>query len=138
MRGLLHLLATLVVLPYVALAGAFVLLGGVIAGGSLFGMLRVLLAEALWLIPWGFLGCGLAIVVVIALGVGERTRWLGALCLFVIASACLVVILALPAELPDLGQIVFLLPCIAVLAFSGWLAASEWRGRVAAAVPQRP
>ena len=35
MRSLLHLLATLVVLPYLALAGAFVLLGRIVAAGSL-------------------------------------------------------------------------------------------------------
>lgn len=133
MRGILHLIATLVLLPYVALAGAFVLLGSAIAGGSLGAMLRILLAEALWLFPWGFLGCAAAIVVLIALGVGERLRWLGAACLFGLAAASLVVILALPADLPDVGQVVFLLPCAAVLAFSGWLAASEWRRRVPAA-----
>ena len=51
MRSLLHLLATLVVLPYLALAGAFVLLGRIVAAGSLPSIILALIEQALWLLP---------------------------------------------------------------------------------------
>ena len=129
MRAILHLLATLVVLPYVALAGAFVLLGRIIAAGSLPSMILALLEQALWLIPWGLLGVLAVVLVLVALGFSERLRWLGASCLFAIAAACLVVIAWLQSGPIDGGQLLFLLPCFAVAAFAAWLAIVEWRMR---------
>jgi hypothetical protein len=52
----MHLLCTLVLLPYLALAAWFLILGDAIAGGSLASFLATLLSHALWLMPWGLLG----------------------------------------------------------------------------------
>lgn len=129
MRAVLHLLATLVVVPYLALAGAFVLLGRIIAAGSLPSIILALLEQALWLIPWGLLGVLVILIVLIALGFSERLRWLGAFCLFAIAAACIVVIALLESGSMDRGQLLFLLPCFAVAAFAAWLSIVEWRTR---------
>jgi hypothetical protein len=129
MRALLHLLATLVVLPYLALAGAFVLLGRIIAAGSLPSIILALLEQVLWLIPWGLLGVLGVLLVLIALGFSDRLRWLGASCLFAVAAACLILIASLQSGPLDGGQLLFLLPCFAVAAFAAWLALVEWRLR---------
>ena len=71
------------------------------------------------------------LLVLIALGFSERLRWLGALCLFAIAAACLILIASLQSGPLDGGQLLFLLPCFAVAAFAAWLAIVEWRLRAA-------
>jgi hypothetical protein len=81
MRGALHLLCTIMLLPYLLLAAWFLILGDAIAGGSLASFFTTLLAHALWLIPWGLLGLTVGIVAVAALGVIDGARWLGGLCL---------------------------------------------------------
>jgi hypothetical protein len=129
MRALLHLLATLVVLPYLALAGALVLLGRIIVAGSLPSIILALLEQVLWLIPWGLLGVLGVLLVLIALGFSDRLRWLGASCLFAVAAACLILIASLQSGPLDGGQLLFLLPCFAVAAFAAWLALVEWRLR---------
>src|SRR5207342_3319603 len=94
MRGALHLLCTLVLLPYLLLAAWFLILGDAISGGSLASFLTTLLSHALWLIPWGLLGFTAGIVAVAALGMIEGMRWLGGLCLFVLAGGCLFIVIA--------------------------------------------
>ena len=132
MRGVLHLLCTLVLLPYLALAAWFLILGDAIAGGSLASIFTTLLSHALWLIPWGLLGFAAGIVGVAALGMIEGVRWLGGLCLFLLAGSCLFIVIAGNPSAVGPGELLFLLPCFAVLIFGGWLALAElrmrWRG----------
>lgn len=128
MRAILHLIATLVLAPYLLLAAAFVVLGGAIATGSLGGFLAALLAFALWLVPWGALGAIVALLVLLALGINERTRWLGALLVCMLASAAIVLIAWLDSGPLDAGAALFLAPCAAVALCGGWLARVEWRG----------
>lgn len=129
MRGAMHLLCTLVLLPYLALAAWFLILGDAIAGGTLASFLGTLLSHALWLFPWGLLGIAAGIVTVAALGMIEGVRWLGGLCLFVLAGGCLVIVIAGNPSAIGAGELLFLLPCFAILAFGGWFAAAELRAR---------
>ena len=62
MRGAMHLLCTLVLLPYLALAAWFLIIGDVAAAGSLASVLMTLLSHALWLMPWGLLGIAAGIL----------------------------------------------------------------------------
>ena len=123
MRAVLHILAVLVLLPYLALAAGFLIIGHAISGGSLLSFFEKLLTHATWIVPWGVIGAGVVIVVLTVLGILSDLRWLGALLLSVLAAVCLAVILVVPSSLPDAGQILFLAPCAGVLAFSAWL----WR-----------
>jgi hypothetical protein len=125
----MHLLCTLALLPYLMLAAWFLLLGDAIAGGSLASFFTTLLAHALWLIPWGLLGLTAGIVGVAALGVIESVRWLGGLCLFVLAAGCLFIVIAGNSSAIGAGELLFLLPCFAILIFSGWLTVAELRAR---------
>ena len=124
MRGALHLLCSLLLLPYFFLAAWFLILGDAIGSGSLISFFGTLLAHAAWLLPWGFLGFASGFVVLVLLGLIERLRWLGGLCLFAIAAVCLAVIgmTAVPASV---GEVLFLLPCAAIAACGAWLAMAE-------------
>jgi hypothetical protein len=129
MRAALHLLCTIMLIPYLLLAAWFLILGDAIAGGSLAAFLMTLLSHALWLIPWGLLGLTAGIVAVAALGMIEAARWLGGLCLFVLATGCLfVVIVGNPAAIGP-GELLFLMPCIAIGIFGGWLTVAELNAR---------
>jgi hypothetical protein len=129
MRGATYLLCTLALLPYLALAAWFLLIGDVIASGSLASVLTTLLSHALWLFPWGLLGVAAGIIAVATLGVIESMRWLGGLCLFVLAGACLFIVIAGNPSAIGPGELLFLLPCFAVLVFGGCLALAELRVR---------
>ena len=126
MRGALHVLGTIVLVPYVALAAGFALLGHAIASDSLGGFLGTLLSQALWLVPWGLIGSIVAVALVAALGLSARLRWLGGLCLCLIAAGCLTVVLVVTTSRIGLPELIFLLPCMAVLFFGAWLAVVEW------------
>ena len=122
MRGALHVLATVVLLPYVALAAAFLLLGNVIAGGSLLSMLGRLLAHATWIIPWGIIGAACAIVAIALLGIIPGYHRLGGLVLGVLAvSSLLAIVFMTGRPAMDASQLLFLSPCVAVLGFGAWL-----------------
>jgi hypothetical protein len=116
-------------LPYLALAAWFLILGDVIAAGSLASIITTLLSHALWLFPWGLLGIAAGIVGLAALGVIESARWLGGLCLFVLAGSCLFIVIAGNPSAIGAGELLFLLPCFAILVFGGWLAVAELRVR---------
>ena len=122
MRAALHLLGTIVLLPYIALSAWFLILGEAIASGSLLALLDTLLARAAWLVPWGLLGTFLAIVAVATLGFIGNLRRIGGLCLFAIAAACLLIVLTASRSAIGIGELLFLLPCFAVLVLGGWLA----------------
>jgi len=129
MRGAIYLLCTLVLLPYLALAAWFLIIGDVIAAGSLASALTTLLSHALWLFPWGLLGIAAGIIAIAALGVTESARWLGGLCLFALAGACLFIVIAGNPSAIGPGELLFLLPCLAILIFGGWLAVAELSAR---------
>jgi hypothetical protein len=125
MRGAAHLLATLVLVPYLALALGFVLLGQAISGGTLLSFFLALVAQAAWLIPWGFLAIFAALAGVAALGLSARLRWLGGVCVALLATGSILTLVVLPGSPLGVGEIAFLLPCLAAAAFGTWLAVAE-------------
>ncbi len=129
MRAVLHVLCTMVLVPYVAFAGGFAVLGRAIASESLGGFLGTLLSHALWLVPWGILGIAAAFAFIIALGFSARLRWFGGACLSLIAASCLAVLMTMTTSRIGPPELLFLLPCILVLGFGAWLAIAEWRPR---------
>jgi hypothetical protein len=120
MSAALHILATLVVVPYVILAIGFVLLGHTIGSGSLLSIMHRLLNHFLWIVPWGIIGFVCAITLLAVVGAIPGSRRIGAVCLFVLAGASLAIILFTPTSPPDAGQVLFLLPCIVVFIFAAW------------------
>jgi hypothetical protein len=128
MHRTLHVLGCIVLLPYLALAAWFLLLGDLIATGSIVSMFGRLLQHATWLIPWGVLGFIAGFIALLAVGLNDRLRWLGGLCLFALAAGCLYIVIAGSRSPLGTGEWLFLLPCFAVLTCGAWLAL-QWRPR---------
>ena len=116
MREAAHILATLVVAPYVALAVGFLLLGHAISrgtAGGTGGFLLALLDIFIWMVPWGVLVLVTSLLLVGAMYFSRGTRVAASAALVGISFATLAVLVAVPTGWPDAGQIVFMLPCAA-------------------------
>jgi len=130
MKPLLHLLSIVLVLPGVALASAFVILGHAIATQSLLGFLGELLAVALWLVPWGLLAACAALLALVLGGLSARFRWLAALCVAILAIGSSVVVFALTAHAGfSTGQLWFFVPAVISASVGLWLAVTEFPGK---------
>jgi hypothetical protein len=127
-REALHLLGTVAVAPYALLAIAFLLIGQLASSKSLGALLWTLLTQFVWVIPWGALGFAAALLLIAGLGFSVHLRWVGYLALFLVSLASLLILVIVPGDAIDLGSLLFLAPCIAVLAASAWFTAAEWRG----------
>jgi hypothetical protein len=127
----LHVLATLLLAPYLALAILLLAFGHATSRGSLWGFLDAVLNHALWIIPWGVIGFAVAVVLVAGLGIGRRTRLLAAALLCALAVVSPVILVAVSGSRLDADAIVFLAPCIAVAIFGGWRVREERRARPA-------
>ena len=133
MRAAMHLLATIALVPYLLLAGMFLLLGHALAGGTLASLFKALLAEALGLMPWGALAFVAAVIALAAIGCSERLRRFGNACLALLAAACVVVIVVMPSTPQGLGQWLFLAPCIGIVLLASGLSLSA--GPASASIP---
>ena len=129
MRAVLHVVATLLLAPYVALAIVLAVFGHATSRGSLWGFIDTLANHVNWIIPWGILGFGVAIVVIAGLGIARRTRAFAAALLCALAVASPVVIVAVSGSRLDAEAILFLAPCIVVAIFGGWRVREEYRAR---------
>ena len=110
----------------VGLAAAFLILGSGIATKSLLGFLGVLLDTFVWLLPWGFLVCFLALIALAAGGFTTCLRWLASSCVALLAIGSSVVVTTLTAASFSPGQLWFFLPAAISASLSIWLAAREW------------
>ena len=127
MRGLLHLLSVVLVLPSVALALAFILLGRAIAARSLLGMMLQVLSDAVWIVPWGLLGAALAVLLLVVGGFVAATRRLAGLCVAIlgIGSVAIVLGLTIAHSNASWGQLPFHLPAVIASCIGLWLAKPE-------------
>ena len=128
MRPLLYLLSFALMLPGLILALGFILLGHAIAGGTLVEFFMRLLSELALLVDWGVLAALAFLLGVLICGLFVRTRWLAASCVAVLAAASAAVLIALGSHPFSEGRWVVLVPGIASLWMSAWLAMQEWRG----------
>ena len=130
MRSLLHLLSVILVLPSVALASAFIILGRAIATQTLFGVIGQLLSDALWLIPWGLLA-GFAVVLLIAVGgLFVQTRRIAGLCVAILGVGSMVISIAMIVSHSTIttGQLRFFVPAVVASCIGIWLARFDRRG----------
>ena len=125
MRAVLHVLATIVLLPYLLLAAAFVLLEQAIGDGTLGALLKTLFVQLTWLVPWGVLGFLVLVVILVALGLHPASRWLAGLVLCLAAVASIAIVIVKPAAPLDMGGLIFLSPCMLVAAYGAWMAIDE-------------
>jgi len=128
-------LSLILVLPGVILAAGFIVLGRAIATQSLLGVFAQLLADAVWLVPWGLLA-GCVVVILIALGgMFVQTRWLAGSCVAVlgIGSTAVLCFLVRGHGNFSFGQLPFLLLGLFASAVGLWFVLTERpRGQSAA------
>lgn len=125
MRGIFHVLATLIVVPYAIFALGFLGLRHAIGDGSVLGFFDRLLNHASWLMPWGVIGLAVGFLLLAALGLVARVRWVAGLLLSLVALFSIGVIVGLSASPVTTDAAVFLSPCAASLIFGGWMFAAE-------------
>ena len=125
----LHVLATLLLAPYVALAILLLAFGHATSRGSLWGFLDAVLNHALWIIPWGVIGFVVAVLAIAGLGIARRTRVFASALLCALAVVSPIVLVAVTGSRLDAERIIFLAPCIAVAIFGGWRVRAERRVR---------
>ena len=125
MNAFLHTLATLAVVPYLLLAAAFLLIGDIARTRGLFALIDVVANHANWIFRWGIYGLLVFLVALVVAGCLPSLQRIGAVVLFLIALGSLDVICTLHSTRMGLGEVTFLLPCIAVLGLSAWLFVRE-------------
>ena len=121
MNAFLHALGTLVVLPYMLLAAAFLLIGDIAETHGLFTLIDVIANHANWILRWGIYSLLVFLAALLIAGFIPSLQRIGAAGLFLIALGSLAVICTLHSTRIGLGELTFLLPCIAVLGVSAWL-----------------
>ena len=127
MRPVLHLFSVALVLPILALASAFVILGRAIAAGSSPGVLDQLLDDAVWLIPWGLLGAGATLLIIALGGLFVRTRWLAGpfVAILGIGSTLTVIVLAHAHSDVSFDQVPFFVPGVVASCIGAWFTLTE-------------
>lgn len=121
MHAFLHIIGTLVVLPYLLLAAVFLLIGDVARTRGLFEIMNVVANHANWILRWGIYGLPVVMVALLVAGLIPSWQRGSAAVLFLVALGSLGVIGLLHSGRLELGHIVFLLPCATVVAVSAWL-----------------
>jgi len=126
-RPVLHLFSVALVLPILALASAFVILDRAVAAGSLLGLFDQLLADAVWLIPWGLLAAGATLLVIALGGLFVRTRWLAGLCVAIlgIGSTVVVIVLTHGHSNASFDQLPFFVPGVVASCIGAWFTLTE-------------
>lgn len=112
-------------LPGLAFAAYFLLLGHAISGGSLLAFLDRLISAAAMLATWGIVAAGAFLLTVLVSGFFARVRWLAASCVAILSIASTFVLVALGSEPFSSGRWLFLIPGLLSFILGGWLSVSE-------------
>lgn len=120
MLALLHVLATLVAAPYAALAVFFVAIGRVASTKGLWEILDTALLSLNAILSWGIYALAAIIAAVAAMGCFDRTRTAASAALAALAGVSLLILLFHRTTPVQAGELVFMLPCLAALAFGIW------------------
>jgi|GEM_PF-3012902 len=121
MQALLHTVGAVVVVPYVALALLFVFIGQLAQAKDPLEMINIVWSNIDWYLGWWIFVAPILWVGLVAAGFVPQLQRAGSLCLCLLAVASVLVVICLSSTRVGLGEILFLLPCIAVAATSAWL-----------------
>ena len=86
---MIHVIGTLVVAPYAALALGFLAIGRLAGSSDLWDLFDRMVQAAAWFMPWGALGFVTLFIVVAGLGAVADTRAIGRRALFALSVAVL-------------------------------------------------
>ena len=121
MHALLHFIGAIVIVPYVAVALLFIFVGTAASSKGLLALFDTVLYHANWFVRWGIYVIPMLWICLVAMGFLASLQRASSLCLCLLAVSCLLVIISLHSTPIGLGELVFLIPCIAVAATSAWL-----------------
>ncbi len=126
MRLLLHLVSFALMLPGLAFAAYFLLLGHAISGGSLWAFFERLTSAAASFATWGIFAIAAFLVLILLAGFSVRARWLAACCVMILSIASTFVLIALGSGPLSAGRWLFLVPGLLSSFLSGWIVVHEW------------
>lgn len=119
---LLHVLATLVVAPYAALAVGFLAIGRVASSKGIWEILDAVLQSFIAIMSWGIYAFAAVVVAIAVTGCISASRVAASAALTALAGLSLLILLFYRATPVDAGELLFMLPCFAALAFAIWRA----------------
>ncbi|MGC5196135.1 hypothetical protein [Aphanothece microscopica] len=117
---MLHGFGCILVLPYVALALLFLVIGDLARSKGLFALLETALHHLNGFLVWGIYGLPLLWLALVVMGFVPSLRRAGALALALLALSSGLVIVTLSSTPLQADDLVFLLPCLAVAGISAW------------------
>jgi hypothetical protein len=120
MRGAMHALSTLMLVPYFVLAAFFVLVGRAAASKGWWELFDLLASTMLWTLRLGVPVVVIGFLVLAGAGFFAGAQRVAAIVLTTLAGLVLFILLIWPRTLPDAGQILFLVPCALVFAGGLW------------------
>jgi hypothetical protein len=121
MHAFLHLVGAIVIVPYVALAMFFIFVGAAASSKGLMALFDTVLYHANWFYGWGIYIIPALWICLVATGFLPSLQRASSLCLCLLAVSCFLVVVSLHSTRIGLGELVFLIPCVAVAATSAWL-----------------
>ncbi len=117
MTQLFHIMATLIVAPYIALAAVFLAIGRVASTKGLWAAFDAALEIFNWIASWGLAGFVLVIATISILGCFTQTRLAASIALAALAGLSLLVLLLFRSSSVTSGELVTLAPCAVVLLY---------------------
>lgn len=115
MSKTLHVLSTLVVAPYAALAVGFLMIGRMASQRGLWDALDALLVDLNRVLSWGVFVFALVFLAIAGLGIFDRHARTASAALALVAAISLAILLVLGSGPMEAGQWFFLVPCIVAL-----------------------
>lgn len=117
---LLHVLITMLAVPYVMLACFFLIVGRVASQRGLWDAFDAFLNSLNWVLGWGVLLFVLVLTSILVAGFFESLRWWGSLALLILLTTALGVLIFYRPTIPTLGEFLFLAPGLLFVVIGVW------------------
>lgn len=117
---LLHVLMTLMAIPYVMLACVFLIVGRMASQRGLWDIFDAFLNALNWLLGWGVLLFVLVLTSILVAGFFESLRWWGSLALLTLLASAVGVLIFYRPTFPTLGEFLFLTPALLFVVICIW------------------
>ncbi|MDP1563393.1 MAG: hypothetical protein Q8M16_18585 [Pirellulaceae bacterium] len=117
---LLHVLITMLAIPYVMLACVFLIIGRMAAQRGLWDAFDAFLNSLNLAMGWGALLFVLVLTSILVAGFFESLRWWGSLALLTLLISTLGVLIFYRPTFPTLGEFLFLTPALLFVVICVW------------------
>ena len=121
MHALLHTVGSILVVPYVALALFFVFIGQAARSKGMMALLETVWSNFYLYFTKGIFIAPVLLACLVAMGFIPILQRAGSACLCLLAVSSILVIVISSSTRIELGEVIFLIPCIAIAATSAWL-----------------